>query len=86
LLAQLGTWRVLLLLSAAFYQADQDEIDREIKQREKAADSSEAKRARAEKKKIEALKKKTGSKKLGRAGSADEEDPENSECVFLFFG
>ena len=45
--------------------------------REKAANTQDAKKARAERKKADALKKKSASKKLGKAGkagSADEEE------------
>ena len=45
-----------------------------MKARERAANSQDAKKARAERKKADALKKKSASKKLGKAGSADEDE------------
>lgn len=74
----------VLLCTGDVLQADQDEIDRVTKKRERAANSQDAKRARAEKKKADALKKKTASKKLGKAGSAENEEPEQEEWTYAY--
>lgn len=49
-------------------QADQDEIDKVMKTREKQANNIDAKKARSDRKKADALNKKAGAKKLGKAG------------------
>ena len=49
-------------------QADQDEIDKVMQTREKQANNIDAKKARSDRKKADALNRKAGAKKLGKAG------------------